>query len=70
VFDVETKERVQRIELEEPALSTIVTQDDQPLLFALSEAQSVSVFDASSFEHKGDVGQLGISPYVMHVTGE
>jgi methylamine dehydrogenase heavy chain len=70
VFDVETKERVHRIELEEPALSTMVTQDDQPLLFALSEAQSVSVFDATSYEHKGDVEQLGISPYLMYVTGE
>lgn len=70
VFDVETKERLERIELEEPALSLIVTQDDQPLLFALSEAASVSVFDATTYEHKGDVGEIGISPYVMYVTGE
>lgn len=70
VFDVDTKERVQRIELEEPAISLIVTQDDQPLLFTLSEAASVSVFDATTYEHKGDVSEIGISPYVMYVTGE
>lgn len=70
VFDVETKERLQRIEVEEPALSLIVTQDDQPLLFTLSEASSVSVFDATTYEHKGDVGEIGISPYVLYVTGE
>jgi methylamine dehydrogenase heavy chain len=70
VFDVNTKERLQQIELEEPALSIMVTQDDQPLLFALSEAASLSVFDATSYEHKGDVGDIGISPYLLYVTGE
>lgn len=70
VFDVESQERVHRIELEEPSLSLMVTQDDQPLLFSLSEAASVAVFDANSYEHNGDVDQLGISPYLMYVTGE
>ncbi len=70
VFDVNSKQRLQRIELEEPAFSVMVTQDDQPLLFALSEAASISVFDATSYQHKGDVGELGISPYLLYVVGE
>lgn len=70
VFDVESKERLQRIELEEPSISVMVTQDDQPLLFALTEAASLAVFDATSYEHSGDVEELGISPYLLYVTGE
>ena len=70
VFDVNSKQRVQRIELEEPALSVMVSQDEQPLLFVLSEAASISIFDATSYEHKGDVGDLGISPYLLYVAGE
>ena len=70
VFDVNSKQRVQRIELEEPALSVMVSQDEEPLLFVLSEAASLSIFDATSYEHKGDVGDLGISPYLLYVAGE
>ena len=70
MFDVESKERLQRIELEEPSISVMVTQDDQPLLFALTEAASLAVFDATSYEHSGDVEELGISPYLLYVTGE
>jgi len=70
VFDVETKERLQRITTEHGAFSSIVTQDDQPLLYTLSETQTLSAFDGTSYEHKGDVGQLGISPYLLYVVGE
>jgi methylamine dehydrogenase heavy chain len=70
VFDLDSKERLQRIPTEHGAFSSIVTQDEQPLLFTLSETQTLSVFDGTSYEHKGDVGELGISPYVLYVTGE
>jgi methylamine dehydrogenase heavy chain len=70
VFDAGSKKRLHRIELEEPALSSTVTLDDQPLLITLSEAQSASVFDGTSYEHKGDIGEIGISPYLLYVVGE
>ncbi len=70
VFDTASGNRVGRIHLEEPALSVVVTQDSNPLLVTLSEVASISVFDAMSLEHKGDVGELGISPYLLYVTGE
>ncbi len=70
VFDTATKTRVGRIQMEEPALSLVVTQDDNPLLITLSEAASISVFDATTLEHKGDLGELGITPYLLYVTGE
>ena len=58
------------LKISRPAFSTIVTKDDQPLLFTLSETASISVYDATTYEHKGDVGDLGISPYVLNVVGE
>ncbi|MGH6903022.1 MAG: amine dehydrogenase large subunit, partial [Geminicoccaceae bacterium] len=70
VFDLESKQRLERIPTEHGAFSSIVTQDDQPLLFTLSETQTLSVFDGTTYEHQGDVGELGISPYVLYVTGE
>ena len=70
VFDVNTKERLHRIELEEPALSVMVSRVEEPLLFVLSEAASLAVFDATTYGHKGDVGDIGISPYLLYVTGE
>jgi methylamine dehydrogenase heavy chain len=70
VFDLDSKQRLERIPTEHGAFSSIVTQDDQPLLFTLSETQTLSVFDGTTYEHKGDVGELGISPYVLYVTGE
>ncbi len=70
VFDVAKKKRVKRIELEEPSLSMIVSQDDKPLLFVLTEAASMQVFDATSYAHKGNVGELGITPYLLYVVGE
>jgi methylamine dehydrogenase heavy chain len=70
VFDLDSRERLERIPTEHGAFSTIVTQDDQPLLYTLSETQTLSVFDGTTYEHKGDVTELGISPYVLYVTGE
>lgn len=70
VFDTTKRERIKRLPLEEHAISVAVSQDDQPLLFTLSEAASMSVFDATSYEHKGDRGSLGDSPFLLHVFGE
>lgn len=70
VFDVEAQERVQRIELVQPAWSSMVTQDDQPLLFVVDGGGTTSVYDATTYEHKGDVAETGISPHVIVVTGE
>ena len=70
VFDVENQERVGRIELVQPAWSSMVTQDDQPLLFTVDGGGTTSVYDATTYEHRGDVGETGISPHLITVTGE
>ena len=47
-----------------------VSQDDQPLLFALTETAMMQVYDATSFEHKGTKEGIGISPYLLYTFGE
>ena len=47
-----------------------MSEDDQPLLFALTETAMVQVYDASSFEHKGTKEGIGISPYLLYTFGE
>lgn len=71
VFDASEGKRLDRIELEEHAASVAVTKDDEPLLYALTEAASLSIFDAANgYAHKGTMGQLGDSPLVLMVHGE
>ena len=70
VYDVNSRRRLTRIELPHGSHSVTVTQDDQPLIVALTEAASVSVFDGQSYEHKGDKEGIGDSPYLLYVRGE
>ena len=70
VFDVEQKKRLARIKLTEAAWSSMVTQDDNPLLFTHNGGDLFSVYDATTYEHKGDVGEVGISPHIFYVIGE
>jgi methylamine dehydrogenase heavy chain len=70
VFDTESKQRIHRLHLPGHRFSVAVTQDEQPLLFALSETASISVFDATTWEHKGEREGLGESLYLMSTFGE
>jgi methylamine dehydrogenase heavy chain len=70
VFDATSHERLARVPLEEHSHSMTVSQDDEPLLFALTEAASVQVYDATSFEHRGTKEGIGISPYLLYTFGE
>lgn len=70
VFDVASQRRVQRVPLEEHAHSLTVSNDDQPLLFALTETAALQVFDATSYAHKGTKEGIGISPYLLYTFGE
>ncbi len=70
VFDVNTRERLQRIPLEHHSISLSVSQDEKPLLFALSEAASLTVIDLGSGEVKGVLEGLGDSPFLTYVVGE
>ena len=70
VFDAATGKRVQRVPLEHPSISLTVSTDDHPLMFALTEAASVQVFDATSYAHTGTKEGIGISPFVLYSFGE
>jgi Methylamine dehydrogenase heavy chain (MADH) len=58
------------VPLEHHSHSMTVSQDDQPLLFALSETAMLQVYDATTFEHKGTKEGIGISPYLLYSFGE
>lgn len=72
VFDTRQQKRTARMQVENAALSIQVTQDAQPLLFAIEygEAPGVEIFDARSHTHQGEIHEIGLSPYLLHVTGE
>jgi methylamine dehydrogenase heavy chain len=70
VFDGDSHKRLNRVKLEEHAISVAITQDAKPLLFTLSEVAVLSVHDGTSYAHRGDVKPVGDSPYLLYVAGE
>jgi methylamine dehydrogenase heavy chain len=70
VFDAASGERLERVPLEHHSHSITVSNDEQPLLFALTESAAMQVYDATSYEHKGTKEGIGISPYVLYTFGE
>lgn len=70
VFDAGSGQRVHRLPLEHHSHSLTVSNDEQPLLFALTETASLQVYDATSYEHKGTKEGIGISPYLLYTFGE
>jgi hypothetical protein len=61
---------VQRVPLEHHSHSLTVSNDEQPLMFALTETASIQVYDGTSYEHKGTKEGIGISPYLLYTFGE
>lgn len=70
VYDAAAGRRVQRVPLEHHSHSITVSNDEQPLLFALTETASIQVYDATSYAHKGTKEGIGISPYLLYTFGE
>ncbi len=65
-FDVATHARVARIKLPTPVRAIQVTQDDDPLLFALSDTTAdLYAFDARTGALKKTIPQIGITPILM-----
>lgn len=60
VYDLATKQRLERIRLSQPAISIELTQDDEPLLFAIAAEKPVlDVYDAGDGSHLRAVDELG-----------
>jgi len=66
VYDLDTRKRVQRIKLEDPATSIAVTQDANPLLFTIFiGAQKVDVYDPRSGKLLRVVKEIGFTPTTL-----
>ena len=67
VFDVAARRRVDRIELELPAMSIGVTHDDDPLLVTTNVNLEVDVYDAGDGTHLRTLAGTGAqTPFLLH----
>ena len=68
VFDLKTRERIQRIELRVPAASIEVSQDEAPLLYAINpDVAELVVYDALSGEHLRTIPDVSITPSLLQL---
>lgn len=70
VFDAQSKRRMRRITLREPATSLKVTSDDAPLLAVTGPDTEIDIYQASTGEFKRRITDMGITPSVFHVVRE
>ena len=70
VFDAASHKRLSRIALKEPVQSVEVTQDDDPLLYAIADSNRIYAYRASGGKMVYRTEPLGISPLLMTVWGE
>ncbi|MDH3439499.1 MAG: amine dehydrogenase [Gammaproteobacteria bacterium] len=67
VFDVGSRQRVDRIALDLPAISIGITQDDDPLLLATNINLEVDVYDVASGAHQRTLSGTGAqTPFLLH----
>ncbi len=59
VLNSNTGRRLQRIELESPANSLLVTQEDSPKLIVATEEGGTEIYDALSFKHERSIETPG-----------
>jgi methylamine dehydrogenase heavy chain len=66
VYDVTSKQRVQRITLKGPATSIAVSSDSKPLLFSIFiGAPKVDVIDPQSGRFLRSIGEIGFTPSTL-----
>lgn len=70
VYDVAAKKRVHRLPLDHHSPTIAVSQDEKPLLFALTETAILMSYDATTWEKKAERASLGISPWLLYTFGE
>lgn len=67
VYDLESRERVRRIELAAPALSINITHDAQPVLLASHGEPVIDVYDFASGELLRTITGVGQTPLYLQV---
>jgi methylamine dehydrogenase heavy chain len=66
LFDVNSKRRVRRITLQEPANSLKVTSDGNPLLLVANHKYQIDVYSARTGVFKHQITEMGFSPQVFY----
>jgi len=67
VFDTDARRRIDRIELQMPAISIEVTRDDDPLLVTTNVNMEIDVYAAGDGEHLRTIGNFGQeTPLLLH----
>ena len=51
-------------------MSLIVSLDDAPQLYTISEEGTLHIWDAQTYEYEDSVDELGDTPLVLYVSGE
>lgn len=67
VYDLDSRDRVRRIELQAPAVSVKVTPDDEPVLLASRGEPFIDVYDFTSGEHLRTIEGVGQTPLYLQV---
>jgi methylamine dehydrogenase heavy chain len=70
VFDIARQARIGELKLKDHSISVAVSQDNAPLLYAVSETAVLGIYDALSMNHKHTLKGVGESPYLLYVEGE
>ena len=70
VFDADKGERLRRISLSEPAQSLDVSQDEDPLVYVITDSNKVAAYQAVSGRRLYAVGPIGFTPQLLSVWGE
>ena len=66
VYDLATQKKINRITTRQSSLSIAVSQDDNPLLYAITEDLSaMDIYDASTGEFLRSAAELGITPFLL-----
>ena len=66
IYDLATRTRIDKIKTRRPSISIDVSQDDNPLLYTITEdLSSLDIYDASSGEYLRSAGELGITPFLI-----
>jgi len=70
VFDAESGKRSRRIRLLEPAQSVAVSQDEDPLVYVITDSQRISAYRALTGKRLYRTAPVGFSPQLLTVWGE
>ena len=66
VYDLVAQTRIEKIRTRHPSISIAVSQDDNPLLYTITEDLStLEIYDASTGEYLRSAGELGITPFLI-----